>query len=158
VAFVYHFFGQYIRYGHNAWKNIFSVCAAVVVPMGLSAHLSVAAFKGLGGRQAVFVRTPKAGTQARGKVRSVAESFSFKAAAFIGIEMILAAYFALSSMVAYHHHCKGNAFIMILFAFGFGYVSALSWGCRYIRSPFIAKAKESGPLIFVDAGLKLRII
>lgn len=141
VAFLYHFFGQFVRYGRDAWKHFFSVCAAVVVPMGLSAHLSVAALKGLGGRQAVFVRTPKAGTQT--PLRPRGEMISFKAMAFIGIEMALAIYFCLSATYAYHHHYKGNAFIMVLFAFGFGYVSSLSWWCRFPReykqSPFAAK-------------------
>ena len=143
VAFLYHSFGQFVRYGRGTWKNLFSVCAAVVVPMGLSAHLSVAALKGLGGKQAVFVRTPKAGTLARKSARINAEAISFKAAALIGFEMLLTGYFCLSALYAYHHHSRGNAFIMVLFAFGFGYVSALSWRCRFsagcIQSPFSAK-------------------
>ncbi|MEI6438042.1 MAG: glycosyltransferase [Candidatus Omnitrophota bacterium] len=131
VAFLYHSFGQFVRYGRGAWKHLPEVCAAVVVPMGLSAHLSVAAFKGLGGNQAVFVRTPKTGVRTKAVVRK--EAFSLKAAAFIGFEMLLTIYFCLSAMYAFHHHCKGNAFIMMLFAFGFGYVSTQSWWCRFFR-------------------------
>ncbi|MBF0386984.1 MAG: glycosyltransferase [Candidatus Omnitrophica bacterium] len=133
VAFLYHLFGQFVRHGCGAWRQVFSVAAAVVVPMGLSAHLSVAAFKGLGGKPAVFVRTPKAGTQAREKTRIRLEPISLRSAGLLASEMLLTLYFLLSAMYAYHHHYKGNAFIMMLFAVGFGYVSVLSWRCRFSR-------------------------
>ncbi|MBF0594080.1 MAG: glycosyltransferase [Candidatus Omnitrophica bacterium] len=139
VAFLYHFFGQVVRYGRNAFRHLFSVCAAVVVPMGLSAYLSIAAIKGIGGRKAVFVRTPKTGNAVNGKTLQRVENVSFKTVALITVEMALTAYFVVSAIYTYHHHYSANAFILSLFAIGFGYVSLLSWWRQVIKVRFTTK-------------------
>jgi cellulose synthase/poly-beta-1,6-N-acetylglucosamine synthase-like glycosyltransferase len=124
VAFIYHFLGQWVRFRWRAVRNLGSVCAAVVVPMGLSARLSMAVFKGLAGRPAVFVRTPKSGTVLNGQPNIHRPVFSVKTAVFTGVEILLCAYFGFSAAFACQHHFNANAFILSLFALGFGYVSA----------------------------------
>jgi cellulose synthase/poly-beta-1,6-N-acetylglucosamine synthase-like glycosyltransferase len=110
--------------GRGLAARLFEVPAAVALGIGMSVSQTRAVLAGLVGGTGEFVRTPKRGEGARGN------GYSAAMRGWPGVELVLAAWFALALARAVRDGLWGALPFLALFLAGFAWVGVLSIGDR----------------------------
>lgn len=132
-----------------AWSTLRRLPLVLAIGIGLCVNQTRAVLEALWGRETEFVRTPKHGIEGRreswvGKRYRAARTF------MPALELLLAAYFLKTMLVAYRHEHYLSMPFLALFLFGFGYVGAASlWQGR----PGLAWARFRERIVGTDHGV-----
>lgn len=105
--------------GRTFAQRALDATLALLLGIGMSFSLSLAALRGLFGEVGEFERTPKSGREGRA-------SYAARATRVRGLELLLAAHAAWGAAIAIERGLPACTALLLLFMLGFGWVGLLS--------------------------------
>jgi len=104
--------------------------ALTSIGIGLAVNNSLAVLSGLLSRERVFVRTPKSGSDQSQK-QAIPRTYRIRTDRTVWVESLLALYAGAAAVFAFQLDLYFTVPFMFTFAFGYSYLSVLSWRESY---------------------------